>query len=432
MTTVITIPNGLKELGMLFDEIYLVGGCVRDMIMGIEPHDYDLATCHLPDEICNILKKNRYKVIEKGKEYGTISTLVDDLGEVEITTFRSEVYERELGRKPIVTFGATLEEDLSRRDFTINSLAFNLKTVNAMAVDLDGNLIDLFGGVKDLKAKIIRFVGDGNERIREDPLRMARACRFSARMGFKIHDMEVIRRNAGEIHRISIERMVACPDGEFNKASENMGKFFRKLVDTGLAKEIFGEIIDEMNDCHHDSRLFHHGESVLDHTYNVLENLDKMGANYATKMAGIMHDFGKPKTREESEGKIRFLKHEKESGEMAEEILKGFKGMSKDMKEILWLIKQHMRLPGISDRNLPRSGIDYKLGNNKINLSWIADAEMLIRSDGKRDFKGLYEKMKIIFETPRPDGRQFMHRPAEKRSGFIRDAWIEAARNRLR
>ena len=419
------IPEDVKVILRLFEGSYLVGGSVRDIVMGIEPHDYDVCTPHRPLEIVKILEANGLKVIPKGIDFGTVSTIMPTVGEIEITTFRSEVYERDRGRKPIVTFGATLEEDLSRRDFSIN----------AMAISLDGSLIDPFGGMEDIKAKIIRFVGDGRERIREDPLRMSRACRFSARMGFEIveNDFKIICENKSEIHRISIERLFGKEDGEFKKSERFMAKFFQKFYETGLAGQIFGEIIDRMANCIHDN-VWHHGETVIEHTIEGLQRMDDMdGVKYVIKMAYIFHDMGKPDACSIVGDRVHFYDHAIYSYRIAEELLATISGMRNDTKkEILFLVGQHMKLPMLNPKKYAKFGVDYILRN--IPLEWIKDMTIMMYADGMnpKPDKGLYNKMKIVYDTPRPDGNKFKnHFPAHERNGLIKEAWILAARKNL-
>ena len=181
-------------------EIYIVGGCVRDLIMGVEPHDYDFTTNATPEEMKKIAKKNNIDIIPTGEKYGTMTfKLNDDL--FEVTTFRSEknsIYSD--GRRPDnVEFGVSLLEDLSRRDFTINAIAYNPER----------GVIDPFNGLKDIKDKIIRTVGEADKRFQEDALRMLRAFRFAGRFNFRLdHEIEkAVERNKELIDNVSKERI---------------------------------------------------------------------------------------------------------------------------------------------------------------------------------------------------------------------------------
>ncbi|MBQ2704460.1 MAG: CCA tRNA nucleotidyltransferase [Clostridia bacterium] len=168
---VIKAMNSLNHAGY---ECYLVGGCVRDTLMGNEPHDYDLTTSALPEQMLTVF--NGCKIIETGLKHGTI-TLLTDGGPIEITTFRIDGEYKDNRRPENVIFTPKLSEDLARRDFT----------VNAIAMDKEGNLVDLYGGENDIRSKIIRCVGDPEKRFNEDGLRILRALRFASTLNFEIH-----------------------------------------------------------------------------------------------------------------------------------------------------------------------------------------------------------------------------------------------------
>ncbi|MBO3443736.1 hypothetical protein [Clostridium sp. CCUG 7971] len=193
------IINKIYENGY---EAFIVGGCVRDYILNLEPSDYDIATNATPKKILEIFKE--YKTIETGIKHGTVSVIVNkEL--YEITTYRLES-EYEGNRRPkSVEFTSNIYHDLKRRDFTINAMAYNDKV----------GLIDKFDGVNDIKRKIIKTVGNPNERFNEDGLRIVRAIRFSAKLGFEIEEntLNSIYKNASIIKNISIERIT----DEFNK-----------------------------------------------------------------------------------------------------------------------------------------------------------------------------------------------------------------------
>lgn len=228
------------------DEVYLVGGSVRDLIMGNEPKDYDFTTPMLPDDIEARVKAHGKRAYSIGKKFGTIGFKVGDLqfveadGKsvsyepryvyVEVTTFRSEVYTSK-SRKPEVQFVPSLDEDLARRDFTMN----------AMVLKSDGKIYDPFGGRLDIHAKLIKTVGLPKDRIQEDPLRMLRAARFAARYGFEI-DANFIgkaRQLADRIYDVSVERWVVELDKLFTSKHYQMG--VTELFQMGLLYRILPE-----------------------------------------------------------------------------------------------------------------------------------------------------------------------------------------------
>lgn len=202
----------LKSAGF---ESYVVGGCVRDAMMGIKPHDYDLTTSAMPGEMLEVFKN--FRIIETGLKHGTVTVVID--GEnIEITTFRIDGEYTDNRHPDSVEFTVNLAEDLSRRDFTVNAMAYNP----------DSGLVDLFGGMKDIESRIIRCVGDADLRFNEDGLRLLRALRFSSQLGFSVSEetSESIFRNKGLLKNISRERIYA----EFTKLL--CGKNPSSVIDT--------------------------------------------------------------------------------------------------------------------------------------------------------------------------------------------------------
>lgn len=415
----------MKEL-----EAYLVGGAVRDALLGKKIKDYDLATPFTPQKVTEKMKTAGFKVLPTGIDYGTVTVVVPKVGRVEVTTFRGENYKKEKGRKPEVWYVKNLTDDLERRDFTIN----------ALAMDWEEKIVDMCGGPQDLKDGIIRFVGNPEDRIEEDPLRMLRACRFAARYNFTIHedDLEIIQEKANTIIRISSERITE----EFRKSQLFMSKFFQNIMTCNLAYPIFRDKdILKFKELKHDQRGHHFGESIYDHTVIVLAELDRSGRTpFTVKMAGMFHDYGKVETYEEMPNKIAFHGHPQISTKKTEKILKEFKGLSKDdLKEIVWMIREHDRFPRIlhqlhevklDTKRLTRIVIDYRLEG--VKREWINDIVRLAEADYQFDFQELHHKALKVFDTPRPDGNDFLKYPEKERAKLIRDAWITAARRRLR
>lgn len=195
-------PQNIKEILEILEKRgakpYLVGGCVRDIFMGSTPHDYDITSCASPDDVIVWFEKLGYKTIDQGKKFGTIGVLTDS-GVVEITPYRTESEYNDMRHPEKVEFVSDIRLDLSRRDFTIN----------AMAMNLSGELLDFFGGKQDIERRIIRCVGNPGERFREDALRILRALRFAARFGFEIEAETdaAMKECKGLLHNISKERI---------------------------------------------------------------------------------------------------------------------------------------------------------------------------------------------------------------------------------
>lgn len=219
------------------DEVYLVGGSVRDLIMGDEPKDYDFTTSMLPEDMVNRVKGAGRRVYTIGEKFGTIGFKVPveerKFEYVEVTTFRSEVYTAK-SRKPEVQFVPSLDEDLARRDFTMN----------AMVLRPDGTIYDPYGGRLDIHAKQIKTVGKPKDRITEDPLRILRAARFAARYGFKIDPNFIgkARHLADRIFDVSVERWVQELDKLLTSEHANFG--LQTLIDMTISHRILPEVFD--------------------------------------------------------------------------------------------------------------------------------------------------------------------------------------------
>jgi tRNA nucleotidyltransferase (CCA-adding enzyme) len=303
---------------------YLVGGCVRDVLLKRVPRDYDVATDALPSEVKAIFPR----VIPTGEKFGTV-TVVDETGEVdvEVTTFRKDgIYVD--GRRPLsIRYSKSLEEDVKRRDFTIN----------ALALDGRGKIYDYVGGLEDLKSMLIRAVGVPYERFKEDALRMLRAVRLLSELGGNIEKRtkEAIKQNAELIRMISKERI----RDELSKilVSQRAGEGIRLLKTLSLLKEIIPELAACVD---FDQRNPHHDKCVFEHTLSVL---DGVSPKLSLRLAALLHDIGKPHCFSvDEEGVGHAYGHQLKSREMAENILARLKYDSRLSQVVLLLIKEHM------------------------------------------------------------------------------------------
>jgi poly(A) polymerase len=290
------IPEPLVRLGEAFrgagHELYLVGGYVRDALLGREHPDADAATDAHPRRTKQLLAPVAEHLWTVGEKFGTIGAEVGGYA-VEVTTYRSDLY-TEGSRHPEVRFGESLEEDLARRDFTINAIA---------ADALTGEILDPFGGRKDLESGVIRPVGDPLDRMRDDPLRMLRAVRFQATLSIPgkpfamTPDLEeAIRNNAHWLESISAERI----RDEFEKIllSENVAQGLRTLVRLGLMAHVVPEFMETVNV--EQEAEFHH-KDVFEHTLIVVESIERdpqmsQWEFSILRKAAFFHDIGKPRT----------------------------------------------------------------------------------------------------------------------------------------
>lgn len=324
MTYIDQLPEAVLKIMNTFEkngfECYLVGGCVRDLLLDREPDDYDFTTNARPDEMMTIFEKT----IPTGSDYGTVTIMIDGTG-YEATTYRLDFdYE---GRRPkVVKFAKTLKEDLERRDFTIN----------AMAMDINGDIKDYFNGIEDLNKGIIRCVGTTADRFKEDRLRVLRAFRFASRFHFEIDpDIFSAIEEDSDISNLSAERIQV----EFNKIllSDRPGIYLKLLYDTGLLVQFLPELTAchgmEQNNPHHDKDVFDHIMATVDHTEPKLE----------LRLAALFHDLGKLDTYVVDERGIgHFYGHHRVSAQMAESVMKRLRYSIKSIDYVTTLVYWHM------------------------------------------------------------------------------------------
>ncbi len=307
-------------------ELYLVGGSVRDGLLHRPTHDLDFATDAHPPVIKRLLARaqpdSRYDV---GEKFGTIGATFGEWV-VEITTYRSEEYAF-ANRKPAVTFGTNLEDDLSRRDFTINAIAQEPTT---------GGMLDPFHGLQDLQRGLIRAVGNPAARFREDPLRMLRALRFAAELGFHIDaaTLAAMREQARALEHVSTERIAV----EMTRllVGERPAGSLETLCDTGLAEVVIPELLPLRGTSQDDRRH----KDVFGHTLKVVENVP---ATSLLRWAALLHDIGKPKTKTVQDGKVHFFRHETVGARMARRILRRLRCDRDSSERIQRLVAEHLR-----------------------------------------------------------------------------------------
>jgi len=327
------IDSVLKEIASLFiaekKEIYLVGGAVRDMLRGKKIHDWDLTTNALPEEVTAIIKKAKGKVVPTGIKHGTVTVFYKNQS-AEITTFRTEGDYTDGRRPDQIHFTSSVEEDLSRRDFTMNAIALRLP---------DGALVDPFNGENDIKAKIIRCVGNAGERFSEDGLRPLRAVRFASCLGFEIEKqtLDAIPLSLSISEKVSWERV----RDEFDKilASPVPSAGFRLMEKTGLLK-LF---LEELSICRGVEQKGFHEFDVLDHSLLACDFAAEKNYSHEVRLASLFHDIGKPSSRKKDENGIyTFHRHEEISAELSRKILNRFHYPNAVIDSVCHLVKEHM------------------------------------------------------------------------------------------
>jgi poly(A) polymerase/tRNA nucleotidyltransferase (CCA-adding enzyme) len=329
---VLEVVEKLKENGF---EAYIVGGCVRDFLRGVEPEDWDITTNAKPEEIMKIFPKSFYE-----NRFLTVTVLTESenpkLKEIEITTFRKEAKYTDKRHPDFIGFAKTLEEDLARRDFTINAMALEIPNSKFQIL----KLIDLFGGKEDLKNRIIRAVGDPRERFSEDALRMMRAVRFSVTLGegWKIEEKteEAIKENAFWISAISKERI----RDEFLKIimSERAAEGIERMRELSLLKYI----IPELEEGYKVTQNKHHIYDCYEHYLRSLDYAAKKGFNMYVRLAALFHDIGKPRTKRGEGPDATFYGHEIVGAKMTAQILNRLRFSKKDIEKIVKLVRYHL------------------------------------------------------------------------------------------
>ncbi|WP_102193599.1 CCA tRNA nucleotidyltransferase [Microbacterium aurantiacum] len=337
---VATLARAFADAGF---DLAVVGGPVRDALLGRETHDLDFTTDARPDDILRIVKPISTAHWDIGRAFGTIGARVQG-EQVEITTYRADSYDG-VTRKPTVEFGDTIEGDLARRDFTVNAMALQVPAVK---------LVDPAGGVEDLVAGILRTPADPGVSFGDDPLRMLRAARFSAQLGFEIEEAttDAITRLRETLTIVSPERI----QSELVRLmqTDDPVRGIRALVDTGLIEEFLPEVSAlrlEVDEHHHHKDVYEHSLTVLTQAIE-LEHARNPGAepDVALRIAALLHDIGKPRTRKlEDGGVVTFHHHDIVGGRMARKRMQSLRFDSGTTDAVATLIELHLRFFGYAE-----------------------------------------------------------------------------------
>ncbi|HUL84006.1 MAG TPA: CCA tRNA nucleotidyltransferase [Actinomycetota bacterium] len=409
-TRALDVPPVATALGERFaaagHELYLVGGSVRDLLLGREARDLDFATSAHPPETTRVLQgwaDRRYFV---GVRFGTVGARKD--GQLlEITTFRQESYVEE-HRKPAVTFGDDIEVDLSRRDFTFNAMAVHLP---------DGTFVDPFDGVRALGARSLDTPLDPSVAFSDDPLRMVRAARFAAQLdvipaGRVLAAMREMRDRleivSAERIRDELDRLLVAPDAPAGLAL---------LVDTGIAELILPEVAA----LHLEQDPVHKHKDVLRHTYAVVERCEP---DLVLRLAGLLHDIGKPRTRQITDDGVSFHHHEVVGARMARDRLAALRYPNAVIDDVCTLIELHLRFHGYGEGWTDAAVRRYvrDAGHLLDRLNQLTRADVTTRNEQRAErFARLQDELEERIATlaeaenldamrPPLDGRQVMDR----------------------
>jgi poly(A) polymerase len=315
-------------------EAFLVGGCVRDLIRGVTPQDFDIVTAARPEQVRTLFART----VPVGARFGVV-LVIEGGRPYEVATFRVETGYDD-GRRPSRVAFATAEEDVRRRDFTVNGLFMDPET---------GRIIDYVDGRRDIERRLIRTIGDPKERFAEDHLRMLRAIRFTAMLGFTIdpETMAAIRQQAPAIQRISAERIRE----ELNRILTSGGarEGMELLTDSGLLEEILPEVLALRGVSQ--PPAFHPEGDVWEHTLRMLALLpvEDGGADLRLAWAVVLHDIGKAVTRSENATGTHFYGHVQQGEEIAEAILQRLRFSREETETILALVRGHMLFMNVQE-----------------------------------------------------------------------------------
>ncbi|MEU6051950.1 CCA tRNA nucleotidyltransferase [Streptomyces xanthochromogenes] len=327
------------DLAIRFEEagfsLALVGGSVRDALLGRLGNDLDFTTDARPEDVLKLVRPWADAVWEVGIAFGTVGCQKNGY-QIEVTTYRSEAYDRS-SRKPEVSYGDSIEEDLVRRDFTVNAMAVALP---------QKEFVDPYGGLEDLAARVLRTPGTPEESFSDDPLRMMRAARFAAQLDFEVAPevVSAMTDMSGRIEIVSAERV----RDELNKLliSAHPKKGLRLLVDTGLADHVLPELPAlrlESDEHHRHKDVYEHSLIVLDQAID----LEQDGPDLVLRLAALLHDIGKPRTRRfESDGRVSFHHHEVVGAKMTKKRMAALKYSNEMVKDVSKLVELHLRFHG--------------------------------------------------------------------------------------
>ena len=333
----------VDELGARFaaagEQIALVGGPVRDAMLGRLHHDLDLTTSARPEKTEKLLAGWADAVWDMGRSFGTIGSRKGDWT-VEITTYRTDAYAAD-SRKPAVEYGESLEGDLVRRDFT----------VNAMAVTLPGReFVDPYGGMEDLARGVLRTPGRPEDSFSDDPLRMMRAARFSAQLDFDV-DPAVVAAMTDMADRIQIVSAERVRD-ELVKLviSPHPRRGLALLVETGLAQLVLPELPAlalERDEHHRHKDVYEHTLTVLEQSIDLEDRLPDGGPDFVSRFAALMHDVGKPRTRKfQGDGTVTFHHHDVVGAKLTRKRMKALRFSNDEIDEVAKLVELHLRFHG--------------------------------------------------------------------------------------
>ncbi|MDG2497838.1 MAG: CCA tRNA nucleotidyltransferase [Aquiluna sp.] len=408
----ITLGESFEKAG---EELALVGGPVRDAILGKRASDLDFTTSADPDKILKIIKPLASATWDVGRAFGTIAAQIGE-EKIEITSYRADSYDKD-SRKPTVEFGDNLEDDLKRRDFTVNAMALRLPSKV---------FVDPHQGLRDLLMSTLRTPSTPEVSFSDDPLRMMRAARFAAQLGFELDPeaFEAMTEMADRIEIISSERV----RDELSKLllAKDPKPGLQMLVDSGIAERVLPELPAlrlEIDEHHHHKDVYQHSLTVVDQAIS-LERDYGVESDLVLRLAALLHDIGKPATRRlETGGAVTFHHHDMVGAKLAKKRLTALRFDNDTVKAVARLVELHLRFFGYSDQQWSDSAVRRYVRDAEdqlVRLHILTRADVTTRNQRKADrlahayddlekrIAELQEQEQLDAIRPELDGQQIM------------------------
>ena len=392
----------LDSLGKMFHEagfeLALVGGPVRDAILGRVAPDVDLTTNATPEQILEVIRGKVDTHWEIGRDFGTIGCRIGN-DQIEITTYRTDKYDAD-SRKPEVQFGTDLVHDLERRDFTVNSMALRLP---------EREFVDPFGGLRDLGDQVLKTPGKPEDSFGDDPLRMLRGARFASQLGFEIEPatFEAMQSMRQRLEIISAERIQVELQKLVLGANPRMG--LEVLVDSGLAEIVLPELPAlklETDEHHHHKDVYQHTLTVVEQAIDY-EKEYGLEPDFILRFAALLHDIGKPATRKlESGGAVSFYHHDVVGAKLATKRMKALRFDNDTTKAVAKLVELHLRFFGYSDQAWTDAAIRRYVrdsGEQLVRLHILTRSDVTTRNKRKADqlshaYDDLEKRIAVVME----------------------------------
>lgn len=402
LNQLVSIPN---------NKVYLVGGYVRDSLLGIRSNDYDIVISCSIDEVIYRLKLLNYTVIDTSREFGTVAVMLNDR-KIDIAEFRGDIYDG-VTRKPNIHRVKTIEEDLRRRDFSINAMAMEYPSMK---------IIDPFKGRHALFNHYLITIRDPTTVFNDDPLRMLRAVRFAAKYNLEIDSsiMNAISTYRYQLDRISGERIREELFKGFGGDYSQTHQYAVNLLNTNLFEVVFPEYKGSIA-IQHDHRGHHYGETLPQHSLDALDRYT--GNDVLMRITVFLHDIGKTQTRSFEGGKIRFIDHDMVGALLVQNTLRRLKFTNNDIGFVSRMIKHHLDFANLEASHHVRNKLATMFIEQNEDIRFFENLAILGSADQQKNYLPYIQTMRGFIDYPRiMDGNDVLFLPPELRSNGLKKA----------